>query len=315
MAVPYLTSTTLIESIKRRASIPISQNTFTDEDLLAIANEEIFIGLVPSILQVHEEYFVTSENIDIVSNKANYPIPSRAIGNRLRQISYRDTSGNVYEMTRIQPELRYDDQHNQVTNAVYRFMVKNNEAVLIPSPSVQTVGGLEMSFFIRPNVMVTEDRVGIITDIDRNTGIVTLEDFPKAFAASNLYDFIRIPSPHRIITYDVAIVTLDPVTKTVTFDIADIPEDVNVGDSVMLAGETFVPNVPTDLHVVLAQRVATRCLEAMGDTQGLANANTKLQEMEFKTAEIIDNRVEGSPQKIVNRNNILRMGKIGRRWP
>lgn len=312
MAVPYLTSTSLIASIKRRASIPISQNTFTDDDLLAMANEEIFIGLVPSILQVHEEYFVTSETTDIEANKPNYSIPSRAIGNRLRQLSFRDGNNNLYEMTRIQPEIRYDNQASGTTS-IYRFLVQNNEVVLVPNPSDQANGQLEMSFFIRPNVLVRENRVGIISDIDTNTGIITLESLPSAFESGSLYDFIRIPSPHRIMSYDVAPVSVDPLTNTITFNSDDIPADLAVGDSVMLAGETFVPNVPTDLHVVLAQRVAARCLEALGDTQGLANANTKLQEMEFKTNELIDNRVEGSPQKVVNRNNILRMGKLARR--
>ena len=48
----------LIRSIKRRAFIPNSQETFTDEDLLEMATEEVNIGLVPLIQRMHEEHLV-----------------------------------------------------------------------------------------------------------------------------------------------------------------------------------------------------------------------------------------------------------------
>ena len=41
--------------------------------------------------------------------------------------------------------------------------------------------------------------------------------------------------------------------------------------------------------------------EAMGDTEGLTNATNKILEMEAKMTSMLDNRVEGSPRKIVNR--------------
>jgi hypothetical protein len=313
MAVPYLTSASLIASVKRRAAIPINQNTFTNDDILAFANEELMIGLIPSVLQVHEEFFVYTEEVTLVPNQRNYAIPSRAIGNKLRQISYKDNNGNLYEMTRIQPEIQYDVQRAAATTAVYRFYVQGNEIFLAPPTTATVVGSLLFSFYIRPNMLVDESRAGVITDINTTTGVVTVSSFPSVFAASNQYDFIQTKSPHKILSYDKTPVTVNSVTKTLTFAPADLPSSLAIGDSVMLAGETIIPNVPTDLHMMLAHRVATRCLEAIGDTQGLANANQKLAEMEMKSAQLIDNRVEGSPQKIVNKGNILRMGKIARR--
>lgn len=319
MAVSYLTSSELIASVKRRASIPINQNTFTDEDILALANEELAIGLVPSILQLHEEYFVNSTFVDLVANKPNYAIPSRAIGNKLRMLSFCDQpadnheNGSLFEMTRLQPENRYEAMPGRSTNAVYRFMVKNNDVVLIPAPDGFVNGSLEMNFYLRPNAMVTEDRAGIITDIDRNNGIITVSEMPDVFGAGNLYDFVKVGSPHKIVSYDVPVLSVDTITNTITMAVTDIPDDLVVTDSIMLAGETIVPNVPTDLHVVLAHRVAARCLEALGDTQGLANANAKLAEMEVKTGNLIDNRVEGSPQKVIIRHGLLKGGKFNRR--
>ena len=53
--------------------------------------------------------------------------------------------------------------------------------------------------------------------------------------------------------------------------------------------------------MVLAQRVAQRVLEALGDTEGLNNATAKIAEMENKLTTMLDNRVEVAPRKVVNR--------------
>lgn len=309
----YLTSADLIASVKRRASIPESQNTFTDADFLALANEELAIGLVPSILQYHEEYFVASETVTLLPSVANYPIPSRAIGNRLRQLSYLDTQGNEFEMTRIQPENLYDLQRATSVNGIYRFYVKGTDIVLVPGPTIMVSGQIKFTFFLRPNQLVLSNRAAIIKAIDRTTGNVLVDQIPSNFNLGIEFDLVRTSSPHNILDYDQTAVTISTSTKTIQFDPTILPSGLSVGDAIMQAEETIIPNVPTDLHVVLAHRVATRCLESLGDQVGLQMANAKLSEMETKTGNLIDDRVEGSPQKIVNRNGLLRLGKIARR--
>jgi hypothetical protein len=81
---PYYTSADIIESVKRKIAVPLSQNTFTQLDVLSFANEEMFISQVPSVLQFHSEYFVTYVTIPLFTNVSRYPIPSRAIGQKLR---------------------------------------------------------------------------------------------------------------------------------------------------------------------------------------------------------------------------------------
>jgi hypothetical protein len=88
-----------------------------------------------------------------------------------------------------------------------------------------------------------------------------------------------------------------------------LPDELTIGDYVAQANQTIIPNIPTELHSMLAQRVACRCLEALGDMQGLQMANQKLAEMELKTGSLIDNRVEGAPLKVVNRHGFLRQSR------
>lgn len=312
MAKP-LTSSLLIQSVKRRAMIPTNQNTFTDEDFLAFANEEVSMGLLPTILRVHEDYLLHTQEIPLVKGKFEYNIPHRAIGNKLRDVGIKDTNGNVFEMTRIGIG-DLSQYSNRVGSRLDAFYVKNNKIVLAPTGDSPESGFLLMSFYLRPNEMVDENRIGTITNINKNTGVISVNNVPNHFSTAIKYDFIGHKSPFVSLNISLTAVSVNSVTKSIEFTITDIPDDLEVGDYLASEGETLVPQVPLDLHSVLAHRVATRCLEALGDTEGLSNANRKLMEMEDKTANIIDSRVEDAPKKVVNRHSSLRSGVFrGRR--
>src|SRR5690348_4097049 len=102
--LPYYSSNTLIEAVKRNIAFPIAQATFSEEDILRFADEEMFLEQVPSIMQYHEEYFVFNEEVPLVANQTRYPIPKRAIGMKLRDLFYKDTQGQLVEMSRINPD-------------------------------------------------------------------------------------------------------------------------------------------------------------------------------------------------------------------
>lgn len=311
----YYTSDELIKSVKRRAMIPKNQNTFDNEDFLAFADEEMNLGLLPSVLRMHEDYYLRTEEISLVQGQIRYSIPYRAIGNKLRDVSFKDGSGSIFEMTRISVEDVSYYQGSSAQNRIYAFYIENNEIVLVPDNVTFGSGSvLRVSFYLRPNSLVTLDSVAVITDINRTTGVIQVSNMPEEFSASKLMDFVKVKSPHKIIDYDIQPASVNTTSKTITFDVADIPSELEVGDHVCLATETAIPQLPSDLHVVLAHRVASRCLEAIGDLEGLQAANQKLAEMEQQTTVLIDNRVEGAPKKVVNRHGILRSGLNAKRY-
>lgn len=315
MAIGF-TSNTLINSVKIRAQIPTNQVTFRLDDFLQLANEELVIGIIPTILQLHEDHYLYEEEIPLEDSVSNYTIPYRAMGNKLRDVKFKDNNGSIFELVRIDEERRTDFGNTsvQTTSGMQFYYLQNNEIVLWPNLSGLATGSLLVNYYLRPNALVNENRAGLITSIDRNSGIITLDDFPSNFTSSITYDFIMAKSPHKVMAFDIVPIGVSSGLSTVTLDPDDIPTKLSVGDYLMQSGESIVPQLPTELHVILAQRVACRCLEALGDSQGLSNANTKLQEMEFKTGIIIDNRVEGSPQKVVNRTGFLRRTNFNRRF-
>lgn len=309
----YYTSDELISSIKRRAMIPSNQNTFSDSDFLAFADEEMNIGLVPSVVQMHEDYFLYTQDIPIDPSKKKYTIPYRAIGNKLREVSYLDAQGNVYEMTRIGVGDLPFYNSPYTYNRAYAFYISNNEICLVPDTLTLSPGTfLRVSYYIRPNSLVLLEKVAVISSINTLTGEIQVSNLPSDFSTNTLLDFIQVKSPHKTLNFDISPVSINSTSKIITFNVNDIPQNLSIGDHIALAEECAIPQVPSDLHVVLAHRVAARCLEALGDIEGLQAANQKLAEMEQKTQNLIDNRVEDAPQKIVNRHSILRRGTYRR---
>lgn len=313
-----LTTTGLLKSIKRRAMVPDNQNTFTDQDFIDLLNEEMMIGMVPSILQMKEEYFIFKQVVPLVAEKSNYAVPERALASKLRELCFKDTpdknTGNEYEMTQIAVDDRYTGLSNGTGSSDFtgfrRFYMMGSDVVLHPSVGPAPYGGLAFYYYIRPNSLVKDSSVATVTAINRTTGEITLSSLPSGYtlyeAGTNnsvltKFDFVRAKSPHNILDIDIVSSNINTSTKVITVDVNDIPKDLAVGDFMSLAGQTPIPNIPTELHMVLAQRVSQRIMEALGDTEGLNNASAKLSEMENKLTTMLDNRVEGAPRKVVNR--------------
>lgn len=309
-----MTSDTLIQSAVRKAGLPRSQNVFTDEDFLAFANEEMDLGLVPSILSSREDYLMYSEDIAIDTNKRRYSIPARAIGNKLRDVSFVDVTGkNISEMTRI-PVDYISDYNSGYTygRQAYVYYVENNEIILVGTGSSVTPGFLRMTYYMRPSRLVLLNQVGVIQNIDTNANTIVVNSVPSNFSTQLKYDFVSVVSPHKTIAKDLSPVTINPTTKVIQF--TTLPTGINVGDHISIAETSAIPQVPSDLQAVLAHRVAARCLEALGDQEGLQAANVKLAEYEQKTQTLIDDRVEASPEKIISRHGSLRRGRNSRRY-
>jgi len=308
----YMTSSTLINSVVTRAMLPVSQSTFKNADFLRFATEELDMAIIPFVLQYHEDYFLTYVDIPLENGKNKYTIPYRAVGNKLRDVAFLDNAA-VYEMTRVTiDDISYYQYGggNAFTSTGFRvFYIQNNEIVLLPENMPNPTGSLRVSFYIRPNQLVDESRVATITSVNPSTGEVGVNTVPANITLGVDLDILQTRSPHKILKFDVQATNLDAVNKIITFNVNDLPSNLAVGDQISLAEECCIPQIPTDLHSMLAQRVACRCLEALGDQAGLQAANTKLAEMEQKGATLIDDRVEGAPMKVNNRHGFLNRTK------
>jgi hypothetical protein len=315
MAVPgYYTASDLIESAKVRCLVPVDEVTFKEEDLLRFANEEIQNTILPYVLRLKEEFYVVREYLQTSTNKVAYSIPYRAIGNKVRQLYFTNVpnrTGTMNALNRIQPE---DINFSYAGTDVNQFYVENSE-ITFPVASMPA-GYVEMSYYLRPNKLVKASRVGIIADIDRTNGIITVSNniFPSNLVSGTQVDFLQSKPIYKNYAWDIDIVAVNTTTKQITVAAASIPEGLVVGDLIATAGETIVPQIPTELMSFLSQCIALRILEAQGDIDNYKAASEKLKQMSDSLIHLLDSRTEGNPQKFNNNNKgILRQNISGSR--
>ena len=310
MSKNILTSDKLIASIRRRAMIPNDTATFEDSDLLEIANEEIDVEILPSLLSLNEEFLVTHIDIPLEHNVRRYEIPYRAVANKIRDVML--ISGNdIYEVTRTDLENLSDysgSNFGSYDNVVY---IENNEIVFASVGNATSYEYLRIYYYRTPSRLVETDRVGQITFIDKTNGIIRVNHFPENYSNLPKMDFVSASVANKIYNFDITPTSANKNTKDIYFNSGDIPETLQVGDYLCESQETVVPQIPSEMHPLLAQSVAVHVLEALGDQEGLAAASNRLAKMSKNVMAMTENRIEGAPKKIVGRHNPLRNALSG----
>lgn len=401
---PWMTSSDLIESVKRKIAIPINQRTFSEEDILAFGNEEMMISQVPDILVYHEEYFVQKEDVPLVNGQRNYPIPERALGQKLRDVFYKDSNNNLFEMVRVNPNDRsYWQGESNSTNYFQKYYLEGNDIVLAPINVSVVTGKLQMTYFLRPNQLVPNAKAAIskyflkdieidnttlvvgdtftisdtvftvvagspgnnefeigatsidtatnlVNAINANVGFLSVNGTPStstvtvkylardlAFETSNEVafvistdmgiefidnlpvnivdginvDFLQTKGGHKTLAMSIPLPLGSTSTNSITFAEGIIPESFVIGDYICEEYECIIPQIPSDLHNGLAERICGRILSAQGDMAGYQLSGSKLLDIKKSEGELLDNRVEGSTQKIIQRKSLLAFMSMG----
>lgn len=306
MATQY-TSDILVASIKRRGSIPTSQNFLKSADFYALINDELQSSLVPMLMAVREEYFVADFDYAIQANQASYRIPQRAIGGKLRDVLRVRSDGSAYPLPRL------DEADVASNRSGYEgFYLMGNSVLINPIPT-STTDSLRMRHFRRPNTVVDVSAAAQIVAIDTVLKQITCSTVPSTFTTGVTCDFIKAQSGFECLQIDAPISSV--AGALVTF--ASLPSDLAVGDWISLAGESPIPQIPQELHPLLAQMVTVKCLEALGDEEGLQAAQGKLKELKESVMHVVTPRVDGAMKKIKSRTSLVsgfRNGSTRNRW-
>lgn len=320
MAKKSLTADDLIRNIKRKSFISEDDDAYTQEDLLEMMDNEMDIFLVPHLLSKYEEYLVYSVNVTLTQGVYEYEIPYRAVGSKLRDLYYVENPSlptnqqTLREMHRIDASEVYayqgGDSFSGFDGYGHNYFIRNNKIVILGEYPTSTAA-LRMEFYMQPSLLVLEKDAGKITSIDRTTGVISLSNFPTNFSTlpSVGCDFVKFRSPNSIAGWDKGVTSVSSSAKTVTIPVANIPTELIVGDYICLPQETPIPNVPSEMHSVLAQLVTISILEGLDDEQAKQSAERQLNKIQTSLSTILSDRVDGSTKKIVNRHSTLSQGK------
>lgn len=299
------TTTGLLASIRRRASIPTTSTTGgANADLLAYANEELRLGLVAEILRLREGYFKRDSDTTLTSS-TTYRIPSRAIGGKLAAVQLLDSAGAV-----IATLSEYDDARLAdfgVATGIAGYVVEGQNIVLVPA-STTTATTLRQKYFAQPNELVSSG-YATISAINTSTNVVTTSAV-HGYTTSSTLDLVRATEGFEGLAIDQ---TPTAVGSTTTLTFSSLPTGLAVGDYVCVARQSPVPQIPSEYHPILAQRVAVAYLEANGAPE-LDRAVVKLEKMEEAIGIISSPRVDTGLKKLVPRFSPLGTVRKRRTW-
>ncbi len=295
MANVYTATVLLLPSLKRRGMLPSTAETLAASDFLALADEELLTYVVPIMVACHEEYFVAAYDQSVVSGTSNYTITPRAMGGKLRDVQLSDGTGAYIPLPRIAPSAV---QGYTPTGSPEGYILRGNDVVLTPSPTAST-GTLRMLYFRRPGTLVDVSAAALITAINTGTKVVTLSTtIPSTFTTLVTYDLIQ--GTPGFATRDIDLAVSAASGTSMTFSAA-LPTGLAVGDFVALANQSPIPQIPVELHGLLAERVAFRALQALGDPKA-QSAFQVCEATRKNVLALLTPRSEGSSRPLVNYN-------------
>jgi hypothetical protein len=294
-------STALIASVKRRASVPTTQATVTTTDLLTICDEETLSYISPLMRASREDYGISNFELPLTAGVLSYRLPARAMAGVLRKVVAIQTTGQITNLPRIDyAQLAYVDGPGFTLEGNTVFLVISDPALV---PSMGTT--LRLTYYQRPSSLVLPSAVATVLSVTGATNTVTLTGTPPGtFLTTSRYDFVRQDSPYETLGIDFV---ASGVGSSMVFTEA-LPADMRAGDFVCLANQTPVPQIPLELHPLLAQSAAVSVLAAVGDLEGRQAETARLAKMEADARALIAQRVDGEPVRIVNRTTPFRAG-------
>lgn len=255
------TTASLLTSVERQSFSPANQSTFATSDILSLADEVTKTSIIPAILGVREEYYLTYKDYTITADQAAYAIPPRAIGLTVREVQVVDSNDNVSNLPRTSVDQL--DTFAASGSGPDAFYLRGDNIILVPTPS-STTGTLRVHYSLRPGNLVETTSAAVISAINTSTNVITVTTIPSTWVTGNTFDLIAANGGHRHLSVDLTSTLVSGTSIT----LPSLPSDLAVGDYVALQGETPVIQMPPDFHPILASFTAAEMLISMNQPSG-----------------------------------------------
>lgn len=303
-------TTERIASVKRRASVPTNQNLFLDSDFVKILSDGLIDTVLPMIMSVREDYFLTYQDTLVGAGVSSLNIPVRAVGGKLKDVVFVDPStGNATEDL---PRLSYADisLYQPADYIKMRgFYVEGDKVKFFP-PDIAEGKTVRLYYFRRPSRLVEVSATGKVVAINTTTKEVQLNNVPTTWTTSTELDVIEGVPPFKSLADDVNVTLIAGFVLT----FLTLPTGLAVGDYIAEAMESPIPQIPFEAFGYLDQLGAVKVIEAVGTTEEVQKHAAMAQALEKKLFTMLTPRVDNAPQKIVSRNGLFRSAR-GMYWP
>lgn len=293
-------TTALLSDIKERGSLPDNDLRFTSALLLASATRELRDGVAPMLVNARSEHLVYPYSQDVVSGTRAYRMPTRAVGGALRKVLFLAPGQEPIPLNQLSADEGEQRGSTQNSGTPCSYWLQGYRLVLVPSPNL--TGTLSTPYYARPNALVLPAATVVAADVTYLAGpgsveIIVNTDPPDALQVSQRIDVVRATPGFETLAAnaDAEVEDLGGGLWAFRFGLSEDP-GIAPGDYVCMPGQAPVPQVPVELHGLLAVRAARRAMKAVGDDRWQALADD-VAELEDKAKDWLAPRVSGDTQQ------------------
>lgn len=291
------TTAGLMENIKRRGSIPADQSTLGEDEMLAIADDELQTVVAPMVMSLRADHFLAHEDFE-TDDEIEYEIPSDAMNRNLKSVVFVEEDGSEVALTRIElddessaPEF----QRRSFPNGAY--YIRGDVVKLYPRANPGKT--LRMHFYRLPNQLVPVTEAAEVLSIDYDNNIVTTSGIPADWVTGDSVCCVK-GKPGFTLRF-AAQTASDVSSPTITVEDAS---DIVAGDWIALEGDSPIPQIPLEAHPILAQAALVKILEALGDPN-IKISEEKLQQILKNYLAVASPRVEQAPPVFTSRGRLI----------
>jgi hypothetical protein len=281
------TSSGLITQIKRRAAIPISQNLYSNNDLISILNEELQNRIVPWITSLREDYFLDDVSYATGENITEFDIPRDSIGGKVKNVSIWNNDRMSYVLIKTNEDTLFDSRGG--------YRIENNKIRLYSNKI--TSGTLKISYYKRPNEIVDPIYAALISSVSSVS--VTVATTPAEIITGRIIDISAGKTPFEV-KFSGAV-----TVSSSTYSISSTT-GIESGDYVSLNGKSVFAQIPQEIIPLLCQACVLRIMEYSGDYAGFQASLATYQQMESDSRNLLVPKVEFPVKKTLNRLGLTR---------
>lgn len=257
----------LLTIVKRKARLPSSNASFSDTQLLSIADEELQSFFIPLLRNTKSDYWMENSDVTMTVGTASYRLPSRSTSASLVDVWYYPSQGIPWKLSRIGVEDQWQFQSN-MTGAPRAYAINGDDVVLFPTPS--SAYTLRIRYERRPSQLVLVSACAPVTVV----GATTLTVTGNTISSTDVVDVIQATPDFDALIDSASVTSTGSGPQTVTFSTSLTA--VSVGDYVCQENTQCVVPLPDVWHFALAYRVASVALREKGDDAGADRILTDL---------------------------------------
>lgn len=283
MIIDY-TIDALIDNIKIISSVPSSQNLFSKDKFVKLANNQLFSKMVPYIMSFRSDYFLTEKEMKLSSlEDGTFKLPIDSIGLKLKDIYIKNIKTPL-------PYLSINEIKHTNRKGYY---IRGNEVVINRYQDINSDYTLKVAYYRRPNYLVSSSVCGKVLSIIEGSNQLVLNLFPNYEVGTKLCCISSEPG-FDIKYSDTSLLAIDGFTIT----LEDISK-IKIGDWICLDNTSPIPQIPVETMPLFEQMIVIKIMEAMNDRHGLENAKADYQDMEKQVRMTLFPRVDDSYKKVL----------------